>query len=303
MSATPLSPGARIGFVGLGNMGRPMAARLANGGYQLVLCDARAEVAAEVATELGATAVASPQALGADLDALVLMVPDGNVVRQLLVTDGMAGRLRPGSTVIDMSSSAPTGTLVMGGELAAMGLHMLDAPVSGGVPRARTGELTIMVGGDSDVVARCEPLLSCMGNRIYATGGLGSGQAMKALNNFVSAVGMIAACEAVVVGRQFGIDPDVVAQVLNGSTGKNNTTEHKLRQFILSGTFASGFSLDLMVKDLGIAASVGDHVGAQPVLAQACHALWSQAQETLGRGRDHTEMWRWIESTMTNDRQ
>jgi 3-hydroxyisobutyrate dehydrogenase len=302
MSAAPLSPGARVGFIGLGNMGRPMAARLAQGGYLLVLCDARAEVAAEAAAELGASAVASAQAIGADLDALVLMVPDGHVVRQLLVSEGIADRLRTGSVVIDMSSSAPTGTLALGDELAAKGLHLLDAPVSGGVPRARTGELTIMAGGDADVVARCEPLLSCMGSRIYATGRLGSGQAMKALNNFVSAVGLIAACEAVVVGREFGIDPDVVAQVLNGSTGKNNTTEHKLRQFILSGSFASGFSLDLMVKDLGIASSVGDHVGAQPVLAQACLSLWSQAQDALGRGRDHTEMWRWIESTMTEDR-
>lgn len=299
---SPLLPGARVGFVGLGNMGRPMASRLANGGYHLVLCDARPEAAADAAVEMGASAVTTPQDMGAGLDALVLMVPDGNVVRQLLVTDGIADRLRAGSIVIDMSSSAPAGTLALGDELASRGLFLLDAPVSGGVPRARTGELTIMAGGDADVVARCEPLLSCMGNRIYATGRLGSGQAMKALNNFVSAVGLIAACEAVVVGKEFGIDPDVVARVLNGSTGKNNTTEHKLRQFMLSGSFASGFSLDLMVKDLGIASSVADHIGARPVLTQACLSLWRQAQDALGHGRDHTEMWRWIESTMTTGR-
>jgi 3-hydroxyisobutyrate dehydrogenase len=137
-----------------------------------------------------------------------------------------------------------------------------------------------------------------MGNRIFETGPLGSGQAMKSLNNFVSAVGLVATCEAMVIGREFGLDPQVIAEVLNGSTGKNNTTEHKLRQFILSGTFGSGFSLDLMVKDLGIAAGVAHEVGVRPLLADRCLEMWQAAQRELGQGRDHTEMARWVESGM-----
>jgi 3-hydroxyisobutyrate dehydrogenase len=293
-----LDPGSTIGFVGVGNMGRPMAKRLTAAGYVLQLADAHAGTAREVAAETGATAVTSAAQLGPGLAAVILMLPDGKSVRSVLVDDGLAQRLPRGSVVIDMGSCEPGGTMQLGEELAAMGLDMVDAPVSGGVPRARTGELTIMAGGDPEAVERCRPLLSAMGTRIYATGRLGSGQAMKSLNNFVSAIGLVATCEAVTIGQRFGLDPQVIAEVLNGSTGKNNTTEHKLRQFILSKTYGSGFSLDLMVKDLGIAAGVAHQVGAQPVLADLCVELWQSAQRQLGPGHDHTEMARWVEAAL-----
>ena len=297
----PLLPGAQVGFVGLGNMGRPMALRLAAAGYALQLADAQPGVAAKLAADCsGSTAVALAE-LGPGLDAVVLMLPDGKAVRQVLVDAGLAQRLPAGSVVIDMGSCEPAGTAALGELLAERGIAVVDAPVSGGVPRARTGELTIMAGGADDAVQRCRPLLLAMGNRIYATGRLGSGQAMKSLNNFVSAMGLVATCEAVVIGRGFGIDPQVIAEVLNGSTGKNNTTEHKLRQFILSGSFASGFSLDLMVKDLGIAAGVAQAAGVKPVVVEQCLQLWQQAQQALGLGRDHTEMARWVESDMQSE--
>lgn len=294
-----LAPGCTVGFVGLGNMGRPMALRLAKAGYALRLTDARPEVAREVAAETGGIACDSLAELGPGLDAVVLMLPDGKTVRRVVVEEGLAGRLPRGSVLIDMGSCEPGGTARLGEELAAAGIDVVDAPVSGGVPRAHTGELMIMAGGSADAVERCRPLLSAMGNRISLTGPLGSGQAMKALNNFVSAVGLIATCEAVVIGRRFGLDPQVIAEVLNGSTGKNNTTEHKLRQFILSGTFASGFSLDLMVKDLGIAAGVAHEAGVRTLFADQCVEMWRAAQQALGPGRDHTEMARWVESGMS----
>ncbi|HSV82722.1 MAG TPA: NAD(P)-dependent oxidoreductase [Ramlibacter sp.] len=293
-----LLPGSVIGFVGLGNMGRPMAVRLASAGYAMRLVDARPEVAREVAAETGGIAFATTAELGAGLDAVVLMLPDGKTVRRVVVDDGLGRRLPRGSVVLDMGSCEPSGTVRLAEELAAADIMVVDAPVSGGVPRARTGELTIMAGGRPDAVERCQPLLSAMGSRIFATGPLGSGQAMKSLNNFVSAVGLVATCEAVVIGRRFGLDPQVIAEVLNGSTGKNNTTEHKLRQFILSGSFASGFSLDLMVKDLGIAAGVAHEAGVQTLFADRCLEMWQAAQRQLGQGRDHTEMARWVESGM-----
>jgi len=298
MSAAVLAPGCTIGFVGLGNMGRPMATRLAAAGYVMQLVDVRADVAREVASEVGGSAVDSVAQMGPGLDAVILMLPDGEAVRRVLEDDGLLQRLPRGSVVIDMGSCAPGGTVELGERLQEAGIQIVDAPVSGGVPRARTGELTIMAGGQPEAVERCRPLLSAMGNRVFITGPLGSGQAMKALNNFVSAIGLVAACEAVVIGRRFGLEPQIIAEVLNGSTGKNNTTEHKLRQFILSGSYASGFSLDLMVKDIGIAASVARETGTPTVLAERCLALWQQAQEELGRGRDHTEMARWIETAM-----
>ena len=297
--AGPLGAGSTVGFVGLGNMGRPMAARLAAAGFKLQLVDARPEVAQAVATETGGQALPGIAALGTGLDAVILMLPDGKAVQQVLTGDGgLAARLPRGSVVIDMGSCEPQGTAQLGETLAAQGIAMVDAPVSGGVPRARTGELTIMAGGAHEAVEHCRPLLATMGKSVVATGTLGSGQAMKSLNNFVSAAGLIATCEAVVIARQFGLDPQVVAEVLNGSTGKNNTTEHKLRQFILSGTYGSGFSMDLMVKDLGIAASVARATGTPTVLAERCLELWKTAQQQLGQGRDHTEMARWIDMAM-----
>jgi 3-hydroxyisobutyrate dehydrogenase len=306
--ARPLGPGSRIGFVGLGNMGRPMAARLAGAGFALQLVDVRPEVAQAVAAETGGQALPGIAVLGPGLEAVILMLPDGKAVQQVLNGEsgesgesgdgGLAARLPRGSVVIDMGSCEPQGTALLGQALAARGIAMVDAPVSGGVPRARTGELTIMAGGASEAVEHCRPLLAAMGKSVVATGALGSGQAMKSLNNFVSAAGLIATCEAVVIARQFGLDPQVVAEVLNGSTGKNNTTEHKLRQFILSGTFGSGFSMDLMVKDLGIAASVARATGTPTVLAERCLELWKTAQQQLGHGRDHTEMARWIDQAM-----
>jgi 3-hydroxyisobutyrate dehydrogenase len=306
-AAQQLAPGAKIGFVGLGHMGRPMASRLAGKGYALTLADARAGTADEVAQEIHAQAVESAAQFGPGLDAVILMLPDGQAVRSVLIgndgDDGMVGRLSPGSIVIDMGSCEPSGTAQVGQRLLAAGIEMIDAPVSGGVARARTGELTIMAGGSAQAIARCRPVLEAMGNRLYMTGALGSGQAMKSLNNFVSAVGLVATCEAVNIGKRFGLDPSVIAEVLNGSTGRNNTTEHKLRQFILSRSFASGFSLDLMVKDLSIAASVASHTGTPTVLADLCLQLWARAQEALGRGRDHTEMARWLEQAMHADDQ
>lgn len=298
MSQAPLPSNARVGFVGLGNMGRPMAARLVAAGFQLHLCDARPEAAAALAAETGATVVRSTADIGADLDALILMLPDGAAVRQVLVTDDVAARLAPGALVIDMGSCEPHGTAALGADLQARGIDMVDAPVSGGVARALSGTLTIMAGGTAQAVERSQPLLRAMGNRVYVTGRLGSGQAMKSLNNFVSAAGLVATCEAVLIAQRFGLDPQVAAEVLDGSTGKNNTTEHKLRQHILSRTFGSGFSLDLMVKDLGIAASVARQAGMPTVFVERCLEAWQSAQQSLGHGRDHTEMARWVESVM-----
>ncbi len=296
-----LAPGCAVGFVGLGRMGRPMASRLGAAGYALHLVDANAEVAGEMAAEGAGRRLETVADLGPDLAAVILMLPDGHAVRSVLVDAGLLRRLAPGCLVIDMGSCEPAGTIQLGALAMARGLEMVDAPVSGGVARAKTGELTIMAGGRPEALARCRPLLAAMGSKIFATGALGTGQAMKALNNFVSAAGLVAACEAVVIGQRFGLEPAVIAEVLNGSTGKNNTTEHKLRQFILSRSFGSGFALDLMVKDLGIAVSVARHTHTPTVLAGRCLELWRQAQASLGRGCDHTEMARWLETVMSPD--
>jgi 3-hydroxyisobutyrate dehydrogenase len=194
-----------------------------------------------------------------------------------------------------MSSSAPVGTAALGRRLAEHGIGMLDAPVSGGVPRAEDGTLAIMVGGDSALVERWRPLFAAMGEHVFATGPLGSGHAVKALNNLVSAAGLVAAAEALLVGRRFGVDPGVMLDVFNASTARNNSTERKFRPFVFSRSFASGFSLDLMVKDLGTAVDLAAATGTPVRLGAACHDLWASAQAELDAGADHTEVVRWLE--------
>ena len=161
---------------------------------------------------------------------------------------------------------------------------MLDAPVSGGVPRAEAGTLSIMVGGDPAVIAGCRPVLQPMAEHIFETGPLGSGHALKALNNLVSAAGLIAAAEALLIGRRFGLDPNVMIDVLNASTGRNNSTENKFKQFVLSRSFASGFSLDLMVKDLTTALDLAHATGTPAPFSAACRELWAAAQAQLESG-------------------
>src|SRR5690606_3310055 len=150
----------------------------------------------------------------------------------------------------------------LGAELAKRGIDMIDAPVSGGVRRAITGELAVMIGGEPAVIERCRPVLDALGKQLFAVGKLGAGDAMKCLNNYVSAAGLLAAAEGLVAAQRFGLEPKKALEVLNASTGKNNSTEHKFAQFILSRTFGSGFSLGLMAKDLRTALELARQVHA-----------------------------------------
>lgn len=281
-----------VAFIGLGQMGRPMSGHLVKAGYRVRAYDASAETLAAVVAETGATPCASAAEAAHDAEVLITMLPDGKIVRAALVDSGAAAALPRAGVVIDMSSSDPVGTRTLGAELAAQGLTLIDAPVSGGVARAKTAQLSIMAGGDATVIEKLRPLLETMGGRIFLTGPLGSGHAMKALNNFVSAAGLAAVCEALVVGRAFGLDPEAMNEVLNASTGKNNTTEVKVKQFLLSGAFNSGFSSGLMAKDLDTAAGLADAMGVAAPFAHDCAALWRKMVATLGAGADHTEFFR-----------
>jgi 3-hydroxyisobutyrate dehydrogenase len=286
-----------VGFVGLGRMGHPMAVRLGGAGFALRVFDTRREIAADFVGRHGGTAADSLVALASASDVVITMLPDGHVVERVVAGAGdrLLDGLRAGTTLVDMSSSAPVGTAALGRRLAEHGIGMLDAPVSGGVPRAEAGTLAIMVGGEPALVERWRPLLATMGEHVFSTGRLGSGHAVKALNNLVSAAGLVAAAEALLVGRRFGVDPGVMLDVFNASTARNNSTEHKFRPFVFSRSFASGFSLDLMVKDLGTAVDLAAATGTPVRLGAACRDLWTSAQAELGAGADHTEVVRWLE--------
>jgi 3-hydroxyisobutyrate dehydrogenase len=281
----------RIGFVGIGNMGAPMSANIARAGFPSTLFDAASGTAERHATEIGAKAALTLMELGAESDIVVTMLPTGKIVRDVMLGDrgGLAAALQPGALLIDMSSSDPIGTRELGPLLAARGIAFVDAPVSGAVPRARTGTLTIMLGSDDPATAdRARPVLLAMGDRIFETGGLGSGHAMKALNNFVAAAGYAAAAEAVILAKRFGLDPATAIDVMNASTGRNFSTENVFRSHVLNGAFSSGFALGLLAKDVKIAADLAAALGDDLPLVRQTSLWWSKANEALSPGADHS---------------
>jgi 3-hydroxyisobutyrate dehydrogenase len=172
--------------------------------------------------------------------------------------------------------------------LAKRSLAFVDAPVSGGVPRATEGTLAIMIGGDAAAVAAAKPVLAKMGTRLFEVGGPGNGHAMKALNNFVAGTAFIAVSEALLVGQQFGLDPATMVDVMNASSGKSFNTEHVAKQHVVSRQFASGFSLGLLAKDVGIAAKLAQQLGADSPLIGTSSALLDEARDNVGPENDHT---------------
>jgi len=285
-----------VGFVGIGMMGLPMAKRIAMHGYPLQVYDTSEAALKAICAVGGVQAAGSLADIGRNCDVVILMLPDSTVVKKVLFgdKDGLAANLKKGSVVIDMSSSNPSVTRELGPRLKSAGVDLIDAPVSGGVKRAVDGSLAIMAGGEPAVIERVKPLFLTMGKSVIETGMLGSGHAMKALNNYVSAAGLLAACEALKVGEDFGIAPDKIVAVLNAGTGKNNSTENKLMQFIVSGQFNSGFSLALMRKDINIATDLAKSVGAQTLLGEVLLKSWTDADAKL-KGADHTEIFRMLE--------
>lgn len=286
-----------VGFIGIGKMGLPMATRIAAQGYPLHAYDASADALKALSAVSGVHTAKSLADIGRACGVVILMLPDSKVVKKVLYGEGeaLAAQLKPGTVVIDMSSSSPPVTRELGPRLKQSGVDLIDAPVSGGVKRAVDGTLAIMAGGDAAVIARLKPLLLTMGKSVIETGMLGSGHAMKALNNYVSAAGLLAACEALKAGAEFGIAPDKIVAVLNASSGKNNSTENKLMQFIVSEQFNSGFSLGLMRKDINIATDLAKSVGAQTLLGEVLLKSWADAEAKLSGAADHTEIYRMLE--------
>lgn len=281
-----------IGFIGLGAMGRPMAQCLAKAGYTLVVYDANSDAAASMVND-SICAVSSPAQVAEQASVIITMLPNSAIVEQVLQgADGVFSTVRAGSIIIEMSSGAPVATQALAAEAEKRDVQLVDAPVSGGVTRAESGDLSIMFGGDQAVQEKVEPVLRAMGSSVVRTGGVGTAHAMKALNNLVSAGGFLIGIEAILLGKRFGLDPEVMVDVLNASTGMNNSTQKKFRQFVLSGKYNAGFGLELMVKDLGIALGLDDNHTAE--FSQLCLKTWSDANQSLGRGADHTELAKYV---------
>jgi len=290
----------KIAFVGLGLMGVPMAKNLLKAGYQIAGFDLNPEVAAKFLDDKGFQFVSSPVQAIQDANLTILMLPDSTIVDALLWgsngSAGIAAELRKNSYLIDMSSSSPISSKENNQKLEKLGIKFVDAPVSGGVKKAMDGSLAIIVGGKKEYFGEIHPLLECMGKSIVRVGDAGAAHAVKALNNYVSAAGLIAASEALNAANKFGLDPHVVNQVFNASTGRNNTTENKVENFMLNDAFNSGFSLALMRKDVQIALNFIENMNCYASLAKQCVLTAKEADEKLGKGADHTAMFDYVRS-------
>ncbi len=289
--AVPQPEFSPIGFVGLGHIGLPMASVLADAGYAVRGYDVDPAAREAFPASVGSLAEAAE-----DVRAVLLSLPSSTVVRSVLLEEGLLAAVAPGTLIVDMGSSEPAQTRELAETAAAKGAQLIDAPVSGGVRAARAGTLTIMVGGPAEAVAACRPLLEAVGGKVLHVGLVGAGHALKALNNLLSATTLLATCEAWLVGERFGLDPQLMLDAVNSSTGRSYSTEHKLPDFVLPRSYTAGFGLQLMVKDLRTALGLARATDAPFHLGETTVGLWEQAAAALPEDADHTEIARWLEA-------
>jgi 2-hydroxy-3-oxopropionate reductase len=274
-------PQETIGFVGLGVMGRPMARNLIKAGFKLIVHD---QSASAVANAVAAGAQDGGSLMGvAEAEVVITMLPDTpDVETVLLGPQGLRESMRRGSILIDMSSISPIATRTFAHHLAERGIHMIDAPVSGGYQAAEAGTLSIMVGGDADVLERCRPILASMGTTINHIGAAGAGQVCKACNQVAVAIGIQAVAEAMTLARKNGVDPARVRQALLGGFAQSRALDlHGQR--VLDGNYKAGFRVQLQRKDLKIALDTGGASGT-PLPATALVQQLYGVLDATGRG-------------------
>ncbi len=296
MSETVSGP---VAFIGLGNMGTPMSRRLVEAGIDVVGFDPAESARAALVSAGGRVAdTAAAAVTGAEY--VILMLPTSAIVEAVLGDEAVLAELVPGTVVVDMSSSEPESTQRLSAALAERKILLVDAPVSGGVAGANAGTLALIAGGPAEAIARVAGLLAPLG-RLQHVGASGAGHAVKAINNLMSAIHLLGSSEGVAIGQRFGVDPAVLIDTINISSGRSASTELKFPKFILPGTYDSGFAMTLMVKDIRIATGLAAAVGAQTPLSERAVELWAAALGDLGPGSDQTDIARWAGVTHDTD--
>src|SRR5665648_719551 len=260
-------------------MGKPMAKNIIGAGYELFVNDVN-EAAVQELVVAGAKRVQSPRELAHEVDVVITMLPNGAIVEQGIFVGG-----KPGFTIIDMSSVAPTFTRKMAKLASDRQIDYIDAPVSGGVKGATEGTLTIMVGGEKELVERYQSLLEVMGKKIYHVGKVGAGHAVKIVNNLLLGVNMAAAAEAFVLGTKLGLDPKVLLEIISVSSGNSYALVAKMPNFVFKGQFEAGFAIDLQYKDLELAIQTAKEARVPMILTNVAQQVFEQAR-AAGLGRE-----------------
>ncbi len=287
-----MRPIKTIAFVGLGNMGVPMAAQLAAKGFTLTLYDRRPGPARDFAACHGGRVAATLDDAARGADAAICMLPDDVAVRDVVLGGGgLSSSLSAGAVILDMGTSAPGATVEIGGEVAKRGIAYVDAPVMGGVVFAKDATLDVMVGGKDEDIARCMPVFSAVGRQVFRCGALGSGHALKVLANYVNAAALVNLIEALAIGRKFGLDSKIMADALvHMCSGRQHPLQKKVIPQVLTHKFTTGMALGLIAKDVSIAADFGHSIGAMTPLADRVREVWKTAEGKIGANADHTKV-------------
>lgn len=293
--------GPILGFVGLGSIGTPMCRQLLSRGYEVLAYDADPR-AVERLRDTEARVAESLAELASSVDAVLLSLPNSDIVEQVILGDGGLAELSSGGVIIDTSSSRPSSTRHIARVLTENGVSMLDAPVSGGLIRAREGKLAVMVGGERAVFERYREILEGFGEQVFYVGESGAGHLTKAINNLVSAATLTTAAEAVLLGARAGLDPEKVVEVINAGSGRSNSTEVKFPRYILNRAFEDGFAIELMDKDVRIALDEAERLGFPAPLGSGVAETWRAAVNAGYGKKGHTEIYAFLEE-LTKERE
>ena len=288
-----------LGFIGIGKMGSRMVPHIAATGIPIHVFDLNEDASKALARSHNNIVVEnSAAAVAKAVDAVITMLPAGPDVNFCaLGENGLVDGFSEGNMLIDMSSSQPWMTVELVGALAAKGIDMIDAPVSGGARGAEAGTLTLMIGGKDEHVERCRAVLEPMAAHIFRTGDVGSGHALKTLNNLLSGLNTVAAAEALMIGTRFGLDPEVMCNVINESTGMNSSTKRNMKEQVISRKFGGGFAWDLKFKDYKIAMELARVTETPVPFSSLGFQLYEAANTWIGdtSGKQSIEWVRWYE--------
>jgi 3-hydroxyisobutyrate dehydrogenase len=285
-----------VAFLGLGAIGRPMAARIVAGGHTLAVWNRTAARAQSFVSESGARLAATPAQAARGAQIVVTCLPTSRDVESLLDgADGLLAGMAEGSILMDCTSGDPEGCRRIAARLAERGAAFLDAPVSGGTTGAQNGTLTVMIGGAAEVLERVRPVVESFGKNIVHCGEIGAGDAVKAVNNALLAIHVWTTAEGLATLAKAGIDPAIALQVINASSGRSNTSMNLFPERVLTRAFPRTFRLALLEKDLGIAAEVARNQRVPTPMIQLASELFRIARSELGEVADHVEAARLVE--------
>ena len=280
----------KIGFIGLGDIGEPIASHLAKDPFELTVWNRTSSKADEFARNHKARVARTPADAVRDAAVVITCLPSSAEVEAVLHGEGgILEGIRKGSVLIDCTSGDPPTSRSIAAELGGRGVEFIDAPVSGGTSGAKSGTLTVMWGGDATVFERVRPVVEAFGKKIVHAGPVGSGDALKAVNNALLAVHILSAAEGLAILAKAGVDPKVALDVINSSSGRSNTSENLIPQRVVTRAFPRTFRLALLDKDIGIASVLSYDLGAKAPLIALTAERFHEAREKLGESADHVE--------------